>query len=215
MYTAFFDLDHTILSTSSGKIMLKGSYEHGIIGKKEIFKAIIINILYRTGILSSQSAVERWLQWYVGMSIEMVAPIAMEWVEELNKFIREDARRELKLHRDNGARTVILSASTTYICEQIKNTLDMDDILCTEIEVIDGSLTGKLKGRYCYGEEKLIRARQYCQEKGMRMEDAYYYADSIADLPVLESVGNPVCVTPDKKLERIARKRGWEIYHWR
>jgi phosphoserine phosphatase len=43
------------------------------------------------------------------------------------------------------------------------------------------------------------------------MKDSYYHADSINDLPLLEEVGIPVCITPDKKLERIAMKRGWRI----
>jgi phosphoserine phosphatase len=46
------------------------------------------------------------------------------------------------------------------------------------------------------------------------MGNAFYYADSIADLPVFESVGFPVCVTPEKKLEKIALKRRWKINIW-
>jgi HAD superfamily hydrolase (TIGR01490 family) len=215
MYAAFFDLDHTILSISSGQIMFKSSYEHGIIGRADIFKAIFINFLYRTGMMSPEGAVERWLMCYRGMSDEMFAPITADWAEELKRYIRDDARKEILNHNNNGARTVILSASTTAFCELTKNELDMDDVICTELELVDGILTGRMKGRYCYGQEKLVRARRYCHEQGLRMEDAYYYADSIADLPVMEAVGIPVCVTPDKKLEREAQKRGWKISQWK
>jgi HAD superfamily hydrolase (TIGR01490 family) len=215
MYAAFFDLDHTILSISSGQIMFKSSYEHGIIGRADIVKAIFINFLYRSGMMSPEGAIERWLMCYRGMSDEMFAPITADWAEELKRFIREDARKEVKLHANNGARTVILSASTTAFCEQTKKVLGMDDIICTELEVIDGIFTGKMKGRYCYGPEKLVRARQYCRERGLSMEDSFYYADSIADLPVMEAVGTPVCVTPDKRLEREALKRGWKISQWK
>jgi HAD superfamily hydrolase (TIGR01490 family) len=215
MYAAFFDLDHTILSISSGQIMFKSSYEHGIIGRKDILKAIGINFLYRTGIISPEEAIKQWLICYRGMSVEMFAPIYLEWAEELKRFIREDARKEVRLHMNNGARTVILSASTTAFCELTRNVLGMNDVICTELELINGVFTGKMKGRYCYGPEKLVRARQYCHEQGLHMEDAYYYADSIADLPVMEAVGTPVCVTPDKRLEREALKRGWKISHWK
>jgi HAD superfamily hydrolase (TIGR01490 family) len=214
MYVAFFDLDHTILNISSGRIMFKGSWEHKLIGRKEIFKAIIITILYRMGIMSAESAIERWLRWYRGMSSEMIKPTAMYCSEKLIKEIRNDARREVKFHQDKGAHTVILSASTAFFCDQIKTELQMDDIICTELEFIDDRFTGKMKGRYCYGTEKLIRARQYCKDKGLSMVDAFYYADSIADLPVFEAVGVPVCITPDKKLEKMALKRGWKIDMW-
>jgi HAD superfamily hydrolase (TIGR01490 family) len=215
MYAAFFDLDHTLLSISSGQIMFKSSYEHGIIGRADIFKAICINFLYRTGMMSPEGAVGRWLMCYRGMSVEMFTPIYLEWGEELKRFIREDARKEVRLHMDRGARTVVLSASTTAFCEQTKKVLGMDDVICTELEVIDGIFTGTMKGRYCYGPEKLVRARHYCRERGLRMEDAFYYADSIADLSVMEAVGTPVCITPDKRLEREALKRGWKISQWK
>ena len=215
MYVAFFDLDHTILRISSGRIMFKSSYEHGIIGRMDIVKALLFNFLYRTGMMSPEGVVEHWLMCYRDMSVEIFAPITAEWADELKRFIRNDARKEILHHKHNGARTVILSASTTAFCELTKNILAMDDVICSELELIDDIFTGKMKGRYCYGPEKLVRARQYCQEQGLRMEDAYYYADSIADLPAMEAVGTPVCVTPDKKLEREARKRGWKISYWK
>ena len=90
----------------------------------------------------------------------------------------------------------------------------MDDVICTELEIIDDRFTGKMIGRYCFGTEKLIRARQYCKDNGFKMKDAFYYADSISDLPVFESVGFPICVTPEKKLEKIALRRGWKINIW-
>jgi len=214
VYVAFFDLDHTILNISSGKIMFKGSLEHKLIGRKEIFKGIILNILYRLGILSAEAAIARWLQWYRGVTAEMMQPTALYCAREVKKVIRNDARREIKFHQDNGARTVILSASTAFFCDQIKTELQMDDVICTELEIINDRFSGKIKGKYCYGSEKLMRARQYCKDKGLKMEDAYYYGDSLADLPVLESVGIPVCVTPDKKLKKIALKRGWNIKNW-
>ena len=73
-YVAFFDLDHTILNVSSGRIMFKGSCLHKLIGRKEIYEAIIMIILNRMGILSEESAIERSLRWYRGMSGEMFTP---------------------------------------------------------------------------------------------------------------------------------------------
>lgn len=213
-YAAFFDLDHTIVNVSSGRIMFEGSRMHKLIGRKESFKAIIMILLNRMGMLSEESAIERSLMWYRGISEEEYRPTAIHCAEKLKSEIRNDARREIKFHQDKGAHTVILSASTPYICNQIKMELEMDDVICTELEYIDNRFTGKLKGRYCYGNEKLVRMRQYCQDKGLSIENAFYYADSINDLPVLEAVGFPACVTPDKKLEMIAVKRGWKINMW-
>jgi HAD superfamily hydrolase (TIGR01490 family) len=214
-YVAFFDLDHTILNVSSGRIMFKGSRIHKLIGRKEIYEAIIMAMLNWMGILSEESAIKRSLRWYRGISGEMFKPTLDYCAEKLKGEIRNDARNEVKFHQDRGAHTVMLTASTAFLCDPIKMELQMDDIICTELELLDNRFTWKMKGRYCFGTEKLVRARQYCKDKELNLEDAFYYADSIADLPVLEAVGVPVCVTPDRKLERIALKRKWKINMWK
>lgn len=215
MKAAFFDLDHTILSISSGQIMFESSRRHGIISRRQAYFALVIVVLYRAGLISPDRAINRWMSWYAGMGVDEIEPIAAEWAEELKRYVREDARREVAMHRESGVRTVVLSASTTFFCETIRDELGMDDVICSEVEVADGLLTGALKGRYCYGPEKLNRAKAYCSERGIDLAGSWYYADSIADVPVMEAVGRPVCVTPDPKLRREAQKRGWEIRMWR
>jgi len=214
-YAAFFDLDHTILNVSSGRIMFEGSRIHKLIGRKEIYDAIIMTILNRMGILSEESAIEHSLKWYRGMRGETFKPTLDYCAIKLTSEIRNDARQEVKFHQDQGAHTVILTASTAFLCNPVKMELQMDYMICTELEFLDDRFTGKMIGRYCFGTEKLVRARQYCKDNDLNIEDAFYYADSIADLPVLEAVGVPVCVTPDRKLERIALKRRWKIHMWK
>lgn len=214
MQVAFFDLDHTILSISSGEVMFRGSRERGIIGSLQSLQALIITILYRAGLMSADAAVAVWTSWYRGLPVEVMKPLAAEWGKELEKYIRDGARNEIEFYREHGVRTVILSASSVAICEHIRGVLNMDDVICTELEIVDGKITGRLKGAYCHGQEKLKRAKKYCFKHGLSLEEAYYYADSIADLPVLEVVGTPVCVYPDRKLERLARQYGWKICLW-
>ncbi len=47
-------------------------------------------------------------------------------------------------------------------------------------------------------------------KEGIDLANSYAYSDSITDLPMLELVGNPVAVNPDRELTRIAREREWE-----
>ncbi|MEJ2054937.1 MAG: hypothetical protein P8X42_13535 [Calditrichaceae bacterium] len=69
-------------------------------------------------------------------------------------------------------------------------------------------------GAYCYGDEKLNKIIEYCKSNHFDLGKAYYYADSYSDLNVLKAVGNPVCVSPDRKLKKIAQKEGWRISIW-
>jgi HAD superfamily phosphoserine phosphatase-like hydrolase len=109
---------------------------------------------------------------------------------------------------------VILSSALKPICIEIAKILDIDDIICSDLEVKDGYLTGRPIGRLCFGEEKMIRLKEYCERNNAQASEAWYYGDSITDLPALSIVGNPVCVNPDNKLRMVAGKRGWRILHW-
>jgi hypothetical protein len=47
--------------------------------------------------------------------------------------------------------------------------------------------------------------------EGIDLAESFAYSDSITDLPMLEAVGHPVAVNPDRDLRRVAAERGWEI----
>ncbi|MEC7402827.1 MAG: HAD-IB family hydrolase, partial [Actinomycetota bacterium] len=43
------------------------------------------------------------------------------------------------------------------------------------------------------------------------LDGSFAYSDSVTDLPMLETVGHPVAVNPDRALLKEATSRGWEI----
>jgi phosphoserine phosphatase len=90
----------------------------------------------------------------------------------------------------------------------------MDDIICSELEVINGFMTGRPVGNLCYGKEKLNKIIEYCEKNNSTPPESWYYADAIVDLPALSLVGFPVCINPDRKLSREARRKGWPIFSW-
>jgi HAD superfamily hydrolase (TIGR01490 family) len=115
------------------------------------------------------------------------------------------------MHRENGANLVILSSALTAICSPVAKHLEMHSVICSELEIENQHFTGKPMGKFCLKDEKLLRMNQYLLANNYTNEDSYYYGDSIDDLPVLSSVGHPVCVNPDSRLKKIAIERNWAI----
>lgn len=211
-YIAFFDLDHTILTTSSGKLYLRHVRRKGGISVRELAYGLIISYLYRMGFIDTETIVKRWALKYRGRSEKGLIEFSNSWFSaEVPAYFRKAVVDEIRRHQAEGARTVILSAATPYVCIPTQRHLGMDDVISSRLEVVDGKFTGYLDGPYCYGKEKLARAHAYCAERGYRLEDAWYYGDSFADLHVLERVRVPVCVAPDARLRKAARARGWRI----
>jgi len=49
------------------------------------------------------------------------------------------------------------------------------------------------------------------ESEGLDLSASYAYSDSHTDLPLLEAVGNPVAVNPDRELRKVAEEREWPI----
>lgn len=211
-HVAFFDLDNTILKGSSGGLLFRFYFKIGYISKKEIFIASFFSLLNRLGIVRINTVIRIWIKKFKGKPEKTVLDINDHFCSEvLVKYIRDDMKNEIDYHKLNNGKAVILSASLSFICNYVVSYLNMDAALCTSLKVKNGKFTGKMDGKFCYGKEKLNRAILYCQKEGISLEDCYYYADSYADIPLLEMVGFPVCVSPVQELEMVALERGWRI----
>jgi phosphoserine phosphatase len=115
MHIAFFDLDHTILGGSSGRIMMEGSLEAGLIRRWHLLRGLPANLLYRIGLMDAHTAISRWVRLYRGQAVGEMEPLALQWIETLKGFVRQDAAREIQAHQERGGITVILSATLPII----------------------------------------------------------------------------------------------------
>src|SRR5204863_3100373 len=89
--------------------------------------------------------------------------------------------------------------------------LGVDDVIATRARIDEhGRYTGELEF-YAYGPHKADAIREMAVKEGLDLAGSYAYSDSITDLPMLELVGNPVAVNPDRELARVARDREWEV----
>ncbi|MBN2424223.1 MAG: HAD-IB family hydrolase [Calditrichaceae bacterium] len=214
-YAAFFDLDDTVFSINSGKLMARYAAQNGLLKKKHIVQTYLLGLGFILNILSEKFVMERIAGFLKGLDESKIIRFSEEIFDKFIKdSIREKAVSEIERHRKSGGTTVILSASTPYICSQVKRYLNMDDMICSELEVIDGKLSGSPIAEYCYDQEKARRIRAYCLEHGFNPKEAWYYGDAVSDRPALETVGHPVCVSPGRKMARLAKKNNWEIVYW-
>jgi HAD superfamily hydrolase (TIGR01490 family) len=211
-YIAFFDLDRTIISLNSGSVLVREAYKSGFMSTANLLKAIYLSVLYKFNLRDTSGIISAMGKWLKGRTVNEVDHLSEQIVNShLLGAVRPEIFSEIELHKANNAEIVILSSVIIQICKPLACRLGVDNQICTTMEVIDGIFTGLPEGKFCFDEEKRIRLIEYCKEKNYKPGEAFYYGDSIADFPALEVVGNPVCVSPDRKLALIARKRKWRI----
>jgi phosphoserine phosphatase len=85
--------------------------------------------------------------------------------------------------------------------------------MATRMVVADGKYTGEI-AFYCYGEGKVQAIRELAAREGYPLEHCYAYSDSITDLPMLQAVGHPSAVNPDRALRKEAIANGWPVLNF-
>ena len=129
----------------------------------------------------------------------------------LRKAVPEDLRAKVLSLKRDGCRIVLLSGSLQVLVDQLKERLEAEILIGTDLEVVEGRLSGRKTGIFPYGRMKLAALFQRIDPEGIDWPSSWALADRMSDLPVLELVGHPVAVSADRRLRRLARKRGWEI----
>lgn len=211
MIAAFFDLDNTILSTSSGRLWIRYLRQTRRLSRRQ--EAAIWGWigLYALGLLDFPHLMVRVMAGATGQDEAETWSLCRRWFDELVLgYIAEGARTAIERHRAEGHHVAIVTASTPYAAGPVAAHLGLGDAyLATRLEVRAGRFTGKLIEPACHGVGKVYWVDRYAAERGIDLTSSFFYTDSINDLPLLEHVGHPVAVNPDRKLTRLARQRGW------
>jgi len=210
-HAAFFDLDKTILTITSGRVLAMEAYKKGILTRTHLMKGIFSDILLKSGIIKPEQIMLNMASWLKGIEVAEIESFCHRMYKEiLSHHVRDEIRKEVSIHKESEGITIILSAAIPEICEPVRADLEMDDIICSKLETQEGIFTGKPSGPYCFGEEKLARVLAYCTENNYDLDEAWYYGDAADDIPVLERVGHAVWVPGNKKLEKRAHQEDWQ-----
>ena len=123
-----------------------------------------------------------------------------------------DALERLREHKALGHRVVLLSGALDFLLEPMKDLAD--DVLCSTLAQENGTYTGELAGAPVAGAARARMLASFARKRNVDLSRSYAYADSISDLPMLEAVGRPVAVNPDRRLRSAAEERGWQVRDW-
>ncbi|TDD98144.1 HAD-IB family hydrolase [Actinomadura rubrisoli] len=133
--------------------------------------------------------------------------------EGLAGKLRKDAWTLVQAHQRMGHSVVLLSAATRYQVAPLADHLGIEHVLCSPLETLDGRLTGRLGGPPLRGPVKAQAVDAFAAEHGIELTLSHAYADSLDDIPFLETAGRSCVVNPGKELSRAAAEHGWHVLH--
>jgi HAD superfamily hydrolase (TIGR01490 family) len=216
---AFFDLDKTVVAKSSTLAFGRELYREGLISAAVVLKGTYAQLVYQL-FGADEERMERtrvaMLELTRGWEAARVQRLVRETLQEvIDPLIYAEALDLFEQHRRAGRDLYLVSSSGVEIVKPLAEYLGVAHVLATLPGVDeDGRYDGTLEF-YCYGAGKAVAMNREAEERGLDLAASYAYSDSITDLPMLEAVGHPVAVNPDRELRAVATERGWAIVDFR
>lgn len=212
---AFFDLDKTVVAKSSTLAFSRGFYREGLLSPAAALKAAYAQLAYQL-LGANEERMERsrvaLLSLTRGWDAGRVQRLVRETLQEvIDPLVYEEALDLFEEHRRAGRRLYLVSSSGVEVVRPLAEYLGVPHVIATRAGIdAEGRYDGTLDF-YCYGPAKADAIREEAAQHGLDLDASYAYSDSITDLPMLEAVGHPVAVNPDRELRAVARARGWEL----
>ena len=211
---AFFDLDKTIIARSSALAMGRPLFRGGLITRRDVLRSSYAQFVFLLG-GADHDQMERMRRYLSGLcagwDVSQVNRIISEALDEIiAPSVYAEAAQLIADHHLAGRDVIVVSTSGREVVEPIAAMVGADDVVATRMVTADGKYTGEI-AFYAYAENKAAAIRELAETRGYDLEQCYAYSDSLTDIPMLETVGHPFAVNPDRGLRREAAKRDWPI----
>ncbi|MFB6839466.1 HAD family hydrolase [Streptomyces sp. NPDC056361] len=212
---AFFDLDKTVIAKSSTLTFSKSFYRGGLISRRAALRTAYIQFVFLAG-GADHDQMERMREYLSalckGWNVAQVKELVAETLHDLiDPIIYDEAASLIEEHHAAGRDVVIVSTSGAEVVEPIGEMLGADRVVATRMVVgDDGCFTGEVE-YYAYGPTKAEAVRELAKSEGYDLSRCFAYSDSATDIPMLEAVGHPYAVNPDRTLRREATAREWPV----
>jgi HAD superfamily hydrolase (TIGR01490 family) len=152
---------------------------------------------------------------YAGMPVSQTLDDVEECFQRIIRpNIFSDSIPCLSHHRAEGRLLVLVSGSLDFILAPLGRHFEIDHILAAKLHQESNRFTGELDGGPLGDSEKSRRMREFAREHDVDLDQSFAYGDSNADIPMLEVVGHPIAVNPDRRLAETASERGWHVERW-
>ena len=163
-YIAFYDLDHTILEDNSATHLVNEARKRGIMSGRRFRHAIWLSILYKLRIGNPTKMIIRMLSWLEGLREDDIEQFAWRSFQNSSyqKFGPKSWKPSWSTDQRGEAWSCCLLPRNPF-ADRCWNHLEMDDLICSKLESVNGILTGKTKGKLVYGKEKANRLIEYCK----------------------------------------------------
>ena len=212
---AFFDFDGTLIYGFSAIALQVARLRRRDVSPQEVAHALITGVGLVLGQADYDAVVSILGRAWRDRPVDEIDELGRRlFKQKLAGRVYPEARALVAAHQRKGHTVVLASSALSFQVEAMAADLDIEHVLCTRLEVVDGKLTGELAGPHLGGAGKRRAVEALAGEHGIDLATSFAYADGSEDVELLNVVGNPRPTNPTRGLEREARDRGWPVHRF-
>ena len=212
---AFFDFDGTLIAGYSAEAFVLDAIRRRKVDPQTMVRSLLAGLDMQLRGSDVTALMEIAAQAGKGRREEALDELGQRlFRERVAGTVYPEARAIVKAHQRQGHTVALASSATRFQAGPLAADLGIEHILCTQIEVEDGRLTGHIKGPVLWGRNKADAVAAFAAETGVKLGESYGYANGDEDVEFLETVGRPRPLNPASGLARVASDRGWPVHRF-
>jgi len=215
MSAAVFDVDNTLVKGAALMPATLALVKEGLIDLSVLPRAIVEQFKFRTTAAEPNvgGILERCLQAMTGVAVIDIEEVFTRVAQKIaDRSIHTQTLEMAKAHLLLGHEVWLATAGPIELAEKIASVLGFTGALGTKVDIENGRCTGRLAGPLIHSNEKAAAVAELAKTRGWVLSSVSAYSDSMNDRPLLELVGDPHAVNPDRGLRKLAVKEGWPVH---
>lgn len=209
---AIFDFDGTLIAGYSATVFIREQIKRGDLSPKEFVQLASAMTNFGLGNLGFSAMMLVTSQLMRGVSEQSYIEFGEElYTKHIARLIYPESRALVRAHQAKGHTVAVISSATPYQVEPAARGLDIEHVMCSNLEVENGNFTGAVLSPTCFGQGKVDAAENLAASLAIDLDASAFYSDSYDDIELLERVGKPTVLNPSSKLAREAQHRNWPM----
>jgi len=212
---AFFDFDGTLIAGYSANAWYGDRLRKFEVGPGEMARTLIAGFDMSLRGADVTRFMEIAVGAWAGRPADDIETLGERlFVQQIAGQLYPQSDPLVRAHRRAGHTIAVASSATPFQVAPLARELGIEHLLCTEVEIVNGLVTGRLAGPVLWGKGKAGAVQAFAAEHNLDFDRSYAYGNGEEDLPYLELVGRPRPLNADGGLTKLARERDWSVYRF-